>query len=224
MSPGVFRTTVITAVAAVVAVVGVTTASAAISDSEPWAGSPEVAAKAGDGGPIYDIESIAQRKAQAFRALDDKDWTAMRGLLAEDAVLEIPKNEAPNGEDNVIEGADEIISFLRRTHDGGVHTIHHGYTPEIEMDSETEAKGIWAMEDLYRFPNGLEIQGFGHYHEEYEKVDGNWVIKKSTLTRTRLDRVKPGGPLNLVNGTVNGLGQALIGAVGTLTRTGAPDS
>jgi hypothetical protein len=31
------------------------------------------------------------------------------------------------------------------------------------------------------------MRGYGHYHETYEKVDGHWRIKSSTLTRLHTD-------------------------------------
>ena len=34
---------------------------------------------------------------------------------------------------------------------------------------------------------GLNLLGYGHYHETYEKVDGRWYIKSSKLTRLRED-------------------------------------
>lgn len=33
----------------------------------------------------------------------------------------------------------------------------------------------------------MNLRGYGHYRETYEKVDGRWVITASTLTRLRED-------------------------------------
>ena len=38
-----------------------------------------------------------------------------------------------------------------------VVTVHHGHMPEIELTSPTTARGIWAMEDMLRYPDGHEI-------------------------------------------------------------------
>jgi hypothetical protein len=70
---------------------------------------------------------------------------------------------------------------------GDVVTVHHGHTPEIELTSATTARGIWAMEDMLRWPDGREMHGYGHYHETYELVEDAWRIKTSTLTRLRVD-------------------------------------
>jgi hypothetical protein len=35
------------------------------------------------------------------------------------------------------------------------------------------------------------MHGYGHYHETYEKADGEWRIKSSKLIRLREDIVTP---------------------------------
>jgi hypothetical protein len=61
------------------------------------------------------------------------------------------------------------------------------HAPEIELTSETTARGVWALEDVVRFGPGVNLRGYGHYHETYEKIDGQWRIKSSKLTRLRVD-------------------------------------
>ena len=134
-----------------------------------------------------DIEAIKQLKARYFRTMDTKDWDAMRQVFSDDVVTD---TTASGG--NVITGADEFMTFLRESI-GDVVTVHHGHMPEIELTSPTTAKGVWAMEDMLRWPNGAELHGYGHYHETYEKVDGTWRIKTLTLTRLRQDFTEPSG-------------------------------
>ncbi len=69
-----------------------------------------------------------------------------------------------------------------------VTSVHHGHTPEIVLTSDTTATGIWAMEDELWWTNGdveEHLHGYGHYHEEYRKVEGKWLISYRTLTRLR---------------------------------------
>ena len=71
-----------------------------------------------------------------------------------------------------------------------VTTVHHGHAPEIELTSDDTARGIWAMEDKLWWTNGdheEHLHGYGHYHEEYRKVDGRWLISYRKLTRLRED-------------------------------------
>jgi hypothetical protein len=135
---------------------------------------------------VDDIEAIKQLKARYFRLMDTKDWEAMRReVFAHDVVVDTSSSGG-----GVIAGADPFVAFLREAI-GDVVTVHHGHMPEIELTSATTATGIWAMEDMLRWPNGMELHGYGHYHETYEKVDGAWRIKSTTLTRLRTDFTQP---------------------------------
>ena len=66
-------------------------------------------------------------------------------------------------------------------------TVHQVHAPEIDITSATTARGVWALEDVVRFGPGVNLRGYGHYHETYEKLDGQWRIKSSKLTRLRED-------------------------------------
>ena len=134
---------------------------------------------------MNDVEAIRQLKARYFRLMDTKDWEAMRQVLMNDVVMDT--REAGG---NLMTGADPYMAFLREAI-GDVVTVHHGHTPEIDLTSETTATGVWAMEDMLRWPNGSEMHGYGHYHETYEKVDGAWRIKTLRLTRLRVDFTEP---------------------------------
>ena len=65
--------------------------------------------------------------------------------------------------------------------------MHQVHAPEIELTFPTTARGVWALEDVVRFGPGVNLRGYGHYTETYEKVDGKWLITSSTLTRLRED-------------------------------------
>lgn len=136
---------------------------------------------------VDDVEAIKQLKARYFRLMDTKDWAGMRAVFADDVVVD---TSASGGE--VHTGADVFMAYLRQALDGAV-TVHHGHMPEIELTSATTATGIWAMEDKNHWPSGMHLNGFGHYHETYEKTDGRWRIKTLKLTRLRQDITEPGG-------------------------------
>ena len=134
---------------------------------------------------MEDVEAIKQLKARYFRTMDTKDWPGMRAVFTDDVVMDT--SESGGG---VITGADEFIAFLRETL-ADVVTVHHGHMPEIEITSRTTATGIWSMEDMLRWPNGMELHGYGHYHETYRKTDGGWRIASTKLTRLRSDFSNP---------------------------------
>ena len=134
---------------------------------------------------MEDVEAIKQLKARYFRTMDTKDWPGMRAVFTDDVVMDT--SESGGG---VITGADEFIAFLSETL-ADVVTVHHGHMPEIEITSRTTATGIWSMEDMLRWPNGMELHGYGHYHETYRKTDGGWRIASTKLTRLRSDFSNP---------------------------------
>jgi uncharacterized protein (TIGR02246 family) len=130
---------------------------------------------------VDDIEMIKQLKARYFRTMDTKDWTAMRAVFTDDVVIDTTDSGG-----GVVSGADEFLEFLRGAI-GEAVTVHHGHMPEIALTSATTATGVWAMADIVTWPDGTELRGYGHYHEAYEKIDGEWRIRSSELTRLRMD-------------------------------------
>jgi hypothetical protein len=138
---------------------------------------------------VDDIEAIKQLKARYFRLMDTKEWDAMRReVFADDVVVDTSSSGG-----GVIAGAAPFVAFLQEAI-GDVVTVHHGHMPEIELASATTATGIWAMEDMLRWPEGApirELHGYGHYHEVYARTDGRWRISTTRLTRLRVDLEMP---------------------------------
>jgi ketosteroid isomerase-like protein len=128
-----------------------------------------------------DIEDVKQLKARYCRLLDTKDWRGFRAIFADDVVMD---STASGGQ--VITGADAFLAFIS-THLAERVTVHQCHTPEITVTSPSTATGIWAMEDRVQLGDGRDLNGFGHYHEVYEKSGGSWKIKSSALTRLRMD-------------------------------------
>ncbi|PPE74262.1 DUF4440 domain-containing protein [Solimonas fluminis] len=136
---------------------------------------------------LIEIEAIRQLKARYCRLLDLKDWSAWRELFTEDFISDTSESGGPR-----LQGADEFVAFVRDTLGAPRRTtVHMVHAPEIELLSETAARGIWMLEDLIRFAPGLGFRGHGHYHETYKKQDGRWMIASSRLTRLREDIVTP---------------------------------
>jgi hypothetical protein len=130
------------------------------------------------------IMAIQRLKARYFRCMDTKDWAGFEAVFTPDAVMDMQEEAG-----DLIRGAPEIAAYVRSAV-GEVETVHHGHMPEIEITSSTTATGIWAMEDVLRWPAGGSIgslHGWGHYHETYECLDGEWRIATLRLTRLRRD-------------------------------------
>lgn len=158
---------------------------------------------------IRSIEAIKQLKARYFQTLDFKDWAGFQALFMPDATMDMRDSfravDALSGEPRVYGNAQLLAGmdtqawlFDSAAKIGAnaavvfadVCTVHQGYLPQIELQRENEATGVWAMQDLLRFPPGSpikEIRGFGYYFETYRRHQGLWRIQSTRLTRLRVD-------------------------------------
>lgn len=145
------------------------------------------------------VEEIRGLKARYFRSMDTKDWDGFAAVFAPDATMDVSGEMGDSATETdtgagVTRGRREIAAFVRDAVDE-VATVHHGHMAEIEITSATTATGIWAMEDVLRWPEGAPIatmHGYGHYHETYAVHDGAWLIQSLVLTRLRVDFELPG--------------------------------
>ena len=135
-----------------------------------------------------EIEAIRRLKARYFRLMDTKDWDGMREVFTDDVVIDTAEAGG-----QVARGADDFMAFLREAL-GDAVTVHQGHMPEIDLTSQTTATGIWALNDIIIWSSGMRLDGYGHYHETYEKSDGEWRIKSSKLTRLHTDFTMPEQP------------------------------
>ncbi|HYJ56669.1 MAG TPA: nuclear transport factor 2 family protein, partial [Mycobacterium sp.] len=134
-----------------------------------------------DAAALLQIESIKQLKARYCRYLDTKDWASWRDIFADDF-----RSDTASAGGKIIVGADPFVAFTRKSL-GDRATVHQVHAPEIELTSATTARGVWALEDVVRLAPGVNLRGYGHYTETYEKVGGHWLITSSRLTRLRED-------------------------------------
>ena len=141
------------------------------------------------------VEAIKIVKARYFRGVDTADAQLVRGILAEDCVLDYRGccTDPVTGTDfmptmnTVLRGrASWSEGGLRAA---GIVSVHQGHQCEIEVTSATTATGIWAMTDRLYMPAGAPfalMTGYGYYVETYELEDG-WKIKSLRIERIRVE-------------------------------------
>lgn len=136
-------------------------------------------------------ERIRRLKAQYCRFLDTKQWIKWGELFMPDATVAA----TGDGDDvkGLVTGREKIVTWVSEQV-GEAITVHHVFCPEIDIESLVYATGVWAMEDLVRFPDHVEgpfksLSGSGHYHETYMADQGRWYIKSIRLSRLRQDIV-----------------------------------
>jgi hypothetical protein len=145
------------------------------------------------------IEEIKQVFARRVRALDMKLWDLYANCHTDDIVGDsyggLPADKQPtgNGQKGTYKGILQMIALIRNMMEHAVPLIscHHAHTPEIEIISPTTATGVWPMEDHLWWQNGERqewLHGYGHYHEQYRKVSGKWLISYRKLTRLHVEQ------------------------------------
>lgn len=140
------------------------------------------------------IEAIRNLQSRYVRVADSKDWIALGNLFLPEGCF-IPYGLDGKPQVTML-GREQISSMLADAVGAGI-AIHHLFSYEIEIRSPTRAHGIWAMEDWIdrtrdysataTVPQFRTLHGLGHYHVDYQKVDGTWFIANQKLYRTRLE-------------------------------------
>jgi SnoaL-like domain len=142
------------------------------------------------------IEQIKQLKSRYFRAYDTKDYSRFASLFTPNATFDMRQATSdPHGPPTSQEamamlfiGREKIEAFVRSASPSW--SAHHGLNPDIEVTSSTTAIGIWALEDAVAFLEGgpfKTLHGYGYYHDTYERIDGQWLIASTQLTRVHLE-------------------------------------
>lgn len=147
---------------------------------------------------LWAIEQIKQLKARYFRAIDGKDAALLSDCFTADGQADFRGantdtrtglNAVPICSEELLVGNDMVVSVLMDAEDD-LEGVHHGCNPEIEIIDADHARGIWAMVDRLRMktnPDIAAMNGWGHYHETYRRVDGVWKIHTLKLERLRVD-------------------------------------
>jgi len=130
---------------------------------------------------LEDIEAIKQLKARYWRCVDNKLWDELADCFAEDVVLNVP---SVTKVETKVEGKKALIGFLKELLNWeSVVTTHQGHQSEIEITSQTTARGIWVLRDYNVDSQANTVsQGRGYYEEVYIKEKGKWKIKNTRLT------------------------------------------
>jgi hypothetical protein len=127
------------------------------------------------------IEEIIRLKARYFRCLDTKDWSGLEALFSPDAVFDMRSGRGTSLDpEAIIHGAVAIRQFVSDAV-AALVTVHHGHTPEIDVLDADHARAVWPMHDVLVVPDGVQapfrrFEGYGHYHETYERRDGHWLV------------------------------------------------
>lgn len=138
---------------------------------------------------VLDLEDIRSLKARYCWAIDTKQWDQLRALFAPDARFE-GFGSAPDGAD-----ADTFVAGVSSRLAQAI-SVHQCYLPQFVFLDEDRVRGVWGMQDHLEWPQPIALRevprargfvGYGHYEEEYRRLDGQWRMCFLRLTRLRID-------------------------------------
>jgi len=132
------------------------------------------------------MDTLQQLKARYFRYVDAFNLDGWLSVFTDDVVCRYEKGVGTPEKTWRVDGKKGITEYWTMNKNR-VQSVHHGHMAEIEIISDTEAKAIWAMEDIVEFTDAL-MHGYGHYHEKYVKRNGEWLIAELHLTRLRVQQ------------------------------------
>lgn len=134
------------------------------------------------------IEQIKQLKARYFRGTDTCNLDLLRSILAPDVKISF---DSPTYQFE-LNGMNEAIEFYRSSFTNRRFGMHHGHTPEIEVNGD-EATGLWYLHDLFiNLDEQTLLNGSALYEDHYVKAQGEWRILRTGYKRL-LEIISPLG-------------------------------
>ncbi|SCW53575.1 SnoaL-like domain-containing protein [Sphingobium faniae] len=150
---------------------------------------------------LNDLAAVKDLKAKYCYYADTRNWEGFASIFTQDATFDIRAGMSVNpdlSQDRFTaggyqEGVDNIIAHVRRDTAYLIKSIHQCHNPDLTFESDDEIYGIWPLEDRLFFeenspmsPIGY-LHAFGHYHEKYTRMHGEWRIRSVRLTRLHVD-------------------------------------
>jgi hypothetical protein len=127
---------------------------------------------------------IARQIVRFGRAMDDRDWAALRGILFDDATADLGTGP--------LRGSDAIIDLIRSFLSACGTTQHFVGSMLVDVDGDGETATSKAyVRDLHLGTGPREHLAFstlGDYHDRWERDGSTWRIRE----RTKLNRAQVG--------------------------------
>ncbi len=129
---------------------------------------------------LMDIEAIKQLKHAYFRCIDTANLEELATLFHVDIEVDFK-----GGNYHLqYSGRDEYVTGMAQSFHKQAIGQHHGHHPEIQMLSDTEATGIWYLEDkFWSLNHNYYTTGTVLYWDRYVKENGRWLIRETRYER-----------------------------------------
>jgi hypothetical protein len=155
----------------------------------------------------YEIaEEIREQKARYCRYLDTKQWDMLEELALSNArltFLDVKGDVLRIGGTTFDFASPREFVHEMESLFANAQTSHAVTNGEFTLISANEVSVIWAMRDrlVFRPILGLfsiSMQGYGHYHELWQRQDDVWRLKCLKLHRTLIEFSPVAGMFNEV--------------------------
>jgi bile-acid 7alpha-dehydratase len=125
---------------------------------------------------IEDNEAVKKLMARYWRCLDDKLWDELPSCFTPDVVADYGQPGWRR------EGRDALVAFLRENEGAPeVRISHGGMNPEVEIESESAASGIFKLHDWVVIGSQTRMRGFAQYRMRFTRRSGEWQIERLDL-------------------------------------------
>ena len=129
---------------------------------------------------LMDIEAIKQLKHAYFRCIDTANLEELATLFHDEVTVDFKGG----GYHWQLNGKEEYLKNIGFSFSKQTVGQHHGHHPEIKMQSETEATGVWYLEDKFWVINHkFYTTGTLLYWDRYVKENGKWLIRETRYER-----------------------------------------
>lgn len=127
---------------------------------------------------LADIEAIKKMKHRYLRCLDCKLWDEITECLTDDIRASF------YGGKLTCQGLDDLLRFFKIGLADTRISTHTGHHPEIEVTSDSTAKGTWEVQTyLIDTQANVSLGGVSVFNEDYVKLNGIWKIQSMSCYR-----------------------------------------
>ncbi len=129
---------------------------------------------------LEDIELIRRVKYRYWRCIDTGDVEGLRDILTEDLKVDYVGGTYRWQ----VQGREAFLQAVAQSFNANAIACHTGHHPEIDVLSDTTAKGTWYLTDVFiNLVTKQVTTGSALYRDEYVKIDGAWRIRVTTYER-----------------------------------------
>ena len=137
-----------------------------------------------------DRQDAAELLVRYASGIDRRDWVRLRSCFTDDCT-------ADYGVIGVWQSADELVEWMRATHEPCGHTMHRITNPDVEPHGDGLAARSYVDALVLFADNRSGTRATGFYDDELVRTDDGWRIARRTFTMVLLQLVPDGTVLDL---------------------------